>query len=120
MNTESGVPAIEADFRFSGRAAHAAASPQLGRSALDAVELMTVGVSFLRQHMAADTRFHCTITDTGGSAPNVVQHNAAVRCVVRAPGAEQAEPVFERIRDVARGAALMTETTLVIETRKLA
>jgi aminobenzoyl-glutamate utilization protein B len=119
MTNNCGSPTvIQAHFRFTGRAAHAAASPHLGRSALDAVELMNVGVSFLREHMPVEARIHYAITDTGGSAPNVVQKNAGVLYEVRAPDIEQATPLFERVKDVARGAALMTETELDIETSR--
>jgi len=106
---------IQACFRFRGRAAHAAASPHLGRSALDAVELMNVGVNFLREHMPAEARIHYAITDTGGSAPNVVQSQADVLYVVQTPDIAQAAPLFDRVQDVARGAALMTETELSVE-----
>ncbi len=68
-----------ADFVFTGRAAHAAASPHLGRSALDAVELMNVGVNYMREHMPSDARVHYAVLDTGGIAPNVVQAHARVR-----------------------------------------
>ncbi|MFV0475007.1 MAG: amidohydrolase, partial [Pikeienuella sp.] len=60
---------IQAYFRFSGRAAHAAASPELGRSALDALELMSVGVQYLREHMPEKARIHSAITKTGGVSP---------------------------------------------------
>ncbi|HSV84527.1 MAG TPA: peptidase dimerization domain-containing protein [Ramlibacter sp.] len=107
--------AVQARFRFTGRAAHAAASPHLGRSALDAVELMNVGVNFLRQHLPPGVRIQVAVTDTGGSAPNVVQQNAAVLYTVRSPAVEHVMPVFERVRSVAQGAALMTETELAID-----
>ena len=73
-----------ADFYFTGRASHAAASPHLGRSALDAVELMNVGVNYMREHMPSDARIHYALIDTGGSAPNVVQAKAMVRYSIRA------------------------------------
>ena len=60
-------------FRFRGQSAHAAGSPELGRSALDALELMNVGVQFLREHVPDDTRIHYAITNAGGASPNVVQ-----------------------------------------------
>src|SRR5882757_7092427 len=72
------------DFSFHGRASHAAASPHLGRSALDAVELMSVGVNYMREHMPSDARVHAAILDAGGLAPNVVQAFAKVRYLVRA------------------------------------
>ena len=67
------------DFTFSGRASHAAAAPHLGRSALDAVELMNVGVNYMREHMPSDARIHYALLDAGGVAPNVVQATANVR-----------------------------------------
>jgi aminobenzoyl-glutamate utilization protein B len=72
------------DFQFKGRASHAAAAPHLGRSALDAVELMNVGVNYMREHMPSDARIHYAILDSGGIAPNVVQASAKVRYLVRA------------------------------------
>lgn len=101
-------------FRFSGRAAHAASSPHLGRSALDAVELMNVGANYLREHVIPEARIHYAITNPGGSAPNVVQDTAESHYFCRAPRVAQAREVYERLCDVARGAALMTGTTCEI------
>jgi aminobenzoyl-glutamate utilization protein B len=102
------------DFTFSGRAAHAAASPELGRSALDAVELMNVGCNYLREHMPSDARLHYAIIDSGGIAPNVVQSHARVRYSVRARDLAGMQELFARVRKVADGAALMTETTVSV------
>lgn len=101
-------------FRFEGKASHAAAAPHLGRSALDAVELMNVGANYLREHVEPEVRFHYAVTDSGGRAPNVVQANAESFYYCRAPRMAQAREVFERLCDVARGAALMTGTRLEI------
>ena len=98
-------------FRFHGRTAHAAMSPDLGRSALDAVELMNVGTNFLREHVADAVRIHYVITN-GGGAPNVVPDDAEVWYFVRAPRRAQVDEVTARIRKIAQGAALMTETTM--------
>jgi aminobenzoyl-glutamate utilization protein B len=98
------------DFTFIGQAAHAAVAPHLGRSALDAVELMSVGVNYMREHMPADARVHYAIIDGGGSAPNVVQARAKVRYSVRARTAPDMRKLLARVRKVAEGAALMTET----------
>lgn len=100
------------DFHFTGRASHAAASPHLGRSALDAMELMSVGVNYLREHMPSDARVHYAIIDGGGSAPNVVQASAKVRYSVRARTVPQMRKLLERVKKIAEGAALMTETTV--------
>ncbi len=100
------------DFTFHGRAAHAAASPHLGRSALDAVELMSVGVNYLREHMVQDARIHYAYLDAGGNAPNVVQARAKVRYSIRALQLADMLALVERVKDVARGAALMTGTTV--------
>lgn len=98
------------DFHFSGRAAHAAAQPHLGRSALDAAELMSVGVNYLREHMPQDARIHYAYLDAGGKAPNVVQSRAAVRYSIRALHLHEMLALVERVKKVAQGAALMTET----------
>lgn len=97
-------------FRFKGRTAHAAANPESGRSALDAVELMNIGVNYLREHMIEKARIHYVITN-GGGAPNVVPDEAEVWYFVRSPERPQVEELTERVRKVAAGAALMTETT---------
>ncbi len=98
------------DFTFSGKASHAAASPHLGRSALDAVELMSVGVNYLREHMPQDARIHYALMDGGGISPNVVQARAKVRYVVRDVTAPKMLALLARVKKVAEGAALMTET----------
>lgn len=98
------------DFSFTGRAAHAAGAPELGRSALDAVELMNVGVNYLREHMPDDARIHYAYLDVGGSAPNVVQARAVVRQLIRARDLAGLQALVARVRKVAEGAALMTET----------
>jgi len=101
-------------FTFRGTSAHAGFEPHLGRSALDAVELTNVGCNYLREHIIQDGRIHYAITDTGGRAPNVVQSNAQVLYKVRAPHMDQVREITERVKDVARGAALMTGTRLEI------
>jgi len=101
---------ISAKFRFHGLAAHASREPEAGRSALDAVELMNVGANYLREHVKDDTRLHYVITN-GGGQPNVVPPETEVWYYVRANRHEYAERVFERLRKIAEGAALMTETT---------
>jgi aminobenzoyl-glutamate utilization protein B len=98
------------DFTFLGRASHAAAAPHLGRSALDAVELMNVGVNYMREHMPPDARIHYAILDAGGIAPNVVQGKAAVRYAVRARDLAGMHALVARVIKAAQGAALMTET----------
>lgn len=112
---ESSLANVQAYFRFAGRAAHAAAAPEIGRSALDAVELMNVGVNYMREHMPQAARVHYAVTNTGGVSPNVVQANAEVLYLVRAPETEVAVELFERITDIARGAALMTQTVMSYE-----
>jgi aminobenzoyl-glutamate utilization protein B len=100
------------DFTFHGRSSHAAAAPHLGRSALDAVELMNVGVNYMREHMPSDARIHYAYLDAGGIAPNVVQGRAKVRYLIRARDVQELRPLVERVRRIADGAALMTETTV--------
>ena len=102
-------------FRFKGRAAHAAGSPHLGRSALDALELMNVGVQFLREHVPEDTRIHYAVTDAGGASPNVVQAHAEAVYLIRSPRLSDLTDIVERVKDCARGAAIMTGTEAEIE-----
>jgi aminobenzoyl-glutamate utilization protein B len=99
-----------ADFIFTGRTSHAAASPHLGRSALDALELMNVGVNYMREHMPSDARVHYAVLDTGGIAPNVVQAHARVRYSIRARDLPGMTELVGRVHKIAQGAALMTET----------
>ncbi len=100
---------IQAKFIFHGKASHAAQSPHLGRSALDAVELMNVGVNYMREHMPSNARVHYAVTDSGGTSPNVVQARAEVLYLIRAARNHEAAELYERVQNVARGAALMTE-----------
>ncbi|MFW9970885.1 MAG: M20 family metallopeptidase [Candidatus Odinarchaeota archaeon] len=101
-------------FRFYGRTAHAAGDPQNGRSALDAVELMNVGVNYMREHIISDARLHYIITN-GGKAPNIVPDEAEVHYFVRAPERHQVEEIYNRLINVGKGAELMTETKMEID-----
>lgn len=97
-------------FRFYGAASHAASAPHLGRSALDALELMNTGVQYLREHIIPEARVHYAITNAGGSAPNVVQPEAEAVYLIRAPRVEQVAEIYQRVKKIAQGAAMMTET----------
>ncbi|MCL6454301.1 MAG: amidohydrolase [Alicyclobacillus sp.] len=101
-------------FKFHGVSSHAAGSPHLGRSALDAVELMNVGVNYLREHVIPEARMHYAVTNSGGRSPNVVQSEAEVLYLLRAPKVSQVEEIYQRVCDIARGAALMTGTQVDI------
>lgn len=102
-------------FYFSGKSAHAAGAPHLGRSALDACELMNVGVNYLREHITPEARVHYAYQDVGGPAPNVVQSHASLKYFIRAPKIKDALEIAGRIRKIAEGAALMTETGVRME-----
>ncbi|MFH5187391.1 M20 family metallopeptidase [Paenibacillus sp. TAB 01] len=97
-------------YKFKGKSSHASASPHLGRSALDAVELMNVGVNYLREHIIPEARVHYAVTNTGGFSPNVVQAEADVLYLIRAPRIDQVKELYERVCSVAKGAAMMTGT----------
>lgn len=101
-------------FSFEGKASHAANSPHLGRSALDAVELMNVGVNYLREHIISEAKVHYAVTNTGGSSPNVVQSDAEVLYLIRAPHIKEVEDIYQRIIKIAEGAAMMTETKVTV------
>ncbi|MBY4629749.1 M20 family metallopeptidase [Rhizobium croatiense] len=114
VRSTNNLAVLEYYYRFRGVAAHASNAAHLGRSALDAVELMNVGVNFLREHMPQDCRVHYAITDAGGRAANVVQAQAEVLYLIRAPDMPQALNLAARVEKVARGAAMMTETDVEI------
>jgi len=103
-----------AKFHFYGTTAHAAATPYVGRSALDAVELMNIGVNFMREHVVQEARVHYVIED-GGMQPNVVPDYARSWYYVRAPEREQVDQIYEWVLKIAEGAALMTQTKLKVE-----
>lgn len=97
-------------YQFQGVSSHAAQSPEAGRSALDAVELMNTGAQYLREHVIDSARIHYTITDAGG-APNIIPKYAESWYFVRAPKRKDVEDITRRLNLIAEGAALMTETS---------
>ena len=103
-----------AKFRFYGIAAHAAAAPEKGRSALDAVESMNFMVNLMREHLPEPARIHYIITE-GGAAPNIVPEYAEVYYYARHPDVDELEKIWARIIKVAEAAAVGTETTLEYE-----
>lgn len=109
--TGSSNSCIQVQYKFTGTASHAAGAPEKGRSALDAVELMNIGVQFLREHMSDRARIHYAITDAGGCSANVVQPRASVLYMVRSNHVAEAVELQKRVDKIAEGAALMTETT---------
>lgn len=102
-----------ARFKFKGVAAHASQSPQLGRSALKGVELMDVGVNFMREHVKEDARIHSVITN-GGGQPNVVPPEAESWYYIRANRHQDVEEMFDWVSEIAHGAAMMTRTQVEI------
>ena len=105
---------ISAKFHFQGESAHSAVSPWRGRDALDAVELMDIGFDKFREHLEPTQRSHRVIT-SGGVQPNVIPDNATIWWFFRESTAEGVSAVFERAKEIAQGAALMTETTFSVE-----
>ncbi len=110
----SSLANIQAYFRFKGRSAHAASTPHLGRSALDAVELMNIGANYMREHVSQEARIHYAITNSGGISPNVVQSEAEVLYLVRDKNMKATRKIYDRLCKIAKGAALMTETEVEI------
>ncbi len=108
----SSLAIITVMYHFKGKTAHAAGAPHLGRSALDAVELMNVGANYLREHIIPEARLHYAYIDAGGDAPNVVQDRSTIYYYIRAPKAQQVFEIFDRVNKIAEGAALMTGTTM--------
>ena len=98
------------EITFHGKTAHSAADPHNGRSALDAVELMDIGVNFLREHLRETVRIHYIIKH-GGMAPNIVPESATVWYFVRDGNREGVDHAYERVLKCAEGASTMTDTT---------
>ena len=111
--SKSAIGVVNSFFKFEGKAAHAAGNPEMGRSALDALELTNIGIQFLREHVRQGTYIHYSITNAGGSAANIVQPEAEGFYVIRSGDLEYLAEVYERVLDIARGAALMTGTKFV-------
>ena len=109
--TGSSNSCIQVQYTFNGISSHASAAPDKGRSALDALELMNVGVQFLREHIKSSDRIHYAITDAGGISPNVVQSMAKVVYMIRSNYVKDALELLGRVDKIAEGAALMTDTT---------
>jgi aminobenzoyl-glutamate utilization protein B len=103
---------VSVKFKFEGLPSHASVSPYMGRSALDAVELMSVGVNYMREHVKEDTRIHYVITN-GGGQPNVVPPNAEVWYYLRANKHTDVEDYYVWLTEIARAAAAMSRTKLV-------
>jgi aminobenzoyl-glutamate utilization protein B len=101
-------------FHFHGRTAHAAGDPENGISALDAVELMSNGVNFMREHIIEKARVHY-VTEVGGGQPNVVPAYARTWFYVRAPEREQVEYIYDWVLEIADGADKMARTTHDVE-----
>lgn len=114
----SNLATYQAYFRFYGKSSHAGFAPQLGRSALDASELMSVGVNYLREHMLPTDRIHYALTDAGGLSPNVVQSQSEILYLMRSKTSAQAQELYQRVCDIAQGAALMTGTRVEIQLDK--
>lgn len=113
-NASSSLANVTAKFRFHGISAHAAGSPEAGRSALDGVEAMNNMANMMREHVPMETRIHYIIT-SGGDAPNVVPNYAEVYYYVRHPEPAQVKSIFDRLVKTAEGAALGTETEMKYE-----
>ena len=103
---------IQTEYKFKGIASPAAGAPERGRSALDAVQLMNMGVEFMREHIPEGDRIHYAITDSGGPSPNVVQPHASVLYMVRSTWVKDALKLQERLDKMAVAASMMTETEL--------
>ena len=111
VNLQSTLANNGAKFRFYGTAAHAAAGPERGRSALDGAMVMLNAVEFLREHVPQETRIHYIISN-GGSAPNIVPAFAEVTLIARNPDATTLNGIWERVLKCAQAGALATETRM--------
>ena len=101
-------------FTFHGVSAHAATHPHAGRSALDAAELMNVGMQFLREHLPDRVRMHYAFT-SAGEKPNIVPDYAQLYYYVRSANTDTNDEIIERLKMCALGAAIMTGTTVDVK-----
>lgn len=113
-NPSTNLATISGKFTFKGVSSHAAAAPELGRSALDGVEGMNDLVNMLREHTTESTRIHYVITK-GGDAPNIVPEEAQVYYVVRHANRKEVKAVWDRVVKAAEGSAIGTETEMSYE-----
>ena len=113
-NAESSNSNKSAKFRFSGISAHAAGSPDKGRSALDGVEAMNMMINMMREHIPQESRIHYVITK-GGLAPNVVPDVAEVYYYVRHPRRQKVQEIFDWVVKASEGAAMGTDTSVTHE-----
>jgi aminobenzoyl-glutamate utilization protein B len=109
--TNTGTAIQMVDFHFYGKAAHAAANPDKGRSALDGVEAFDYLVNMMREHIPASSRIHYVISN-GGDAPNVVPAYAKVSYYIRSPKREILKDLITWVNQAAQGAAFGTQTTV--------
>jgi len=114
VHDASYLASIAMKFHFKGKSSHAAFAPDRGRSALDAVELMNVGSNYLREHVLDAARIHYT-SESYGYPPNIVPDKAMAWYCVRAPHITDASDIMERVKRIANGAAMMTDTEVEFE-----
>lgn len=112
VTTGTCAACLQYEYTFTGISAHAAGDPENGRSALDGAELMNIGVQFLREHMGKKASVHYAFSNAGGLSPNVVQSEAKLIYMIREATVSKAKQLLARVHDIARGAALMTGTTV--------
>ena len=108
----NGFAACTYIFEFNGISSHANLAPEAGRSALDAAELMNIGIQFLREHIKKSVNIQYAFIDAGGKSSNIVPNHASLTYTIRAHQADDMKDVLDRVIDVAKGAALMTGTRL--------
>ena len=114
VTSGSSLGNINAKFRFYGKAAHAAASPEQGRSALDGLMIMSMAVEMLREHVPSTTRIHYIFTKAG-AAPNVVPDFAEGYFYARHPDMPTLDGIWERIVKCAQAGALASDTRMEME-----
>lgn len=112
VTTGTCAACLQYEYTFKGVSAHAAGDPENGRSALDGAELMNIGVQFLREHMSKKASVHYAYSNAGGLSPNVVQSEAKLTYMIREADVHNAKALLARVNDIARGAALMTGTSV--------
>ena len=113
-STQSSKALVDFRVKYYGKAAHASSDPWNGFSAVDGLELYTTGMNYYREHIRPTARIHYHI-ETAGDVVNVVPEHAQIWTRVRENDRENLNVVYERVKKIAEGAAMMAEVDYSIE-----
>lgn len=115
VNNNTTLSMLSSKYQFDGKSSHAANTPFMGRSSLDAAELMNIGANFLREHLPPFSQIQYSFIDSGGTSPNIVPDKAILEYLIRASNERNITYISNRLDNVAKGAALMSGTKVEVD-----